>query len=119
MPSRLMREVMLDPKARAGQSLKCTLPGSPVQESPAEAALPVPIGAQRAQEVDLAKVRPVDLGEIELAVGALPEQEARQSQLAAGADAEVRIRELRDRPAARRVGTESVSTCSSRWSPDH
>src|SRR3546814_3239923 len=64
--------------------------------SPAEAALPVPISAQRAQEVDLAKVRPVDLGEIELAVGALPEQEARQSQLAAGADDEVRIRELRD-----------------------
>src|SRR5579863_9602318 len=42
--------------------------------------------ADRAKKVDLAEVRPVDVREIELAVDALPEQEAREADLAAGAN---------------------------------
>src|SRR5215468_3825098 len=48
----------------------------------------------RAQEVDLAEGRPVDVREVVLAVGALPEQESGQPFLAARPDDEVRIGQI-------------------------
>ena len=45
----------------------------------------------RPQEVDVPEVRPVGLAEVELRVRALPEQEAGQPLLAAGADDQVRV----------------------------
>src|SRR5262249_28418520 len=63
--------------------------------SAAEAALALLIGTNCTQEVDLAEGRPVRVAEVELAVGALPQEEARQPDLAAGADDEIRIRQIR------------------------
>ena len=42
--------------------------------------------------MDLAEGRPVGLAEVQLGVGALPEQEVGQTQLAAGADDEIGVR---------------------------
>jgi len=44
-----------------------------------------------AEKIDSAKLWPVDIGEIKLAVSALPEQEAGQTDLAACADDEVEV----------------------------
>ena len=52
-----------------------------------------------AKKVDFAKLRPVYIGEIELTVNALPQQEPGQTDLAARADDEVEIWEPSD-PAA-------------------
>src|SRR6266511_3387647 len=57
----------------------------------AEAAPPLRIGAQRAQEVDLAEGRPVGVGEVVLRVGRLPQQEAGQADLPRGADDQVGV----------------------------
>src|SRR6266851_1587307 len=59
--------------------------------STAEAAAALLEGADRAQEIDLAEGRPQDVGEIELAMGALPQQEAGEADLAASADDQVGI----------------------------
>src|SRR5450759_4355706 len=66
-------------------------------ESAAETAGPLLVGADRPQEVDLAEGGPVDLAEVELAVDALPGQEAAEAHLAGGSNYQVRVR------AARRV----------------
>ena len=58
---------------------KIVQPGS---ASAAVAALALLEGADRAQEIDLAEGRPQHVGEIELAVGALPQQEAGEAHLA-------------------------------------
>ena len=47
---------------------------------------------QRAEEVDFTKGWPVDVREVKLAIGALPEQEAGKTDFAARADNEVRVR---------------------------
>src|SRR2546426_10240011 len=60
----------------------------------AEATLALLVGADRAQEVDLPERRPVRVAEVELAVGALPQEEAGEPDLAAGADDEVRVGEV-------------------------
>ena len=57
----------------------------------AEAAVPVAVRAQGPQEVDVAELRPVGVAEVELAVRALPEQEAGQPLLARGADQQVGV----------------------------
>src|SRR6478736_10176492 len=59
--------------------------------SAAEAAVAVRVVAQRPQEVDLAEGGPEDLAEVVLRMGALPEHEAGEALLAAGADDEVRV----------------------------
>src|SRR3954465_9555848 len=59
--------------------------------SGAEAALALRVGADGPQEVDLAEVGPVGLTEVELALGALPEQEAAEPLLTGGPDHEVGI----------------------------
>ena len=59
--------------------------------SGAEAALALGVRPQRAQEVDAAEVGPVGLAEVELAVRALPEQEAAEPLLARGADHQVGV----------------------------
>src|SRR3712207_7661706 len=59
--------------------------------SASEAPVPGGVGAQRPQEVDAAEVGPVDVGEVELRVRGLPEQEAREPLLPAGADDQVGI----------------------------
>src|SRR4051795_6863609 len=64
------------------------------------------VGAQCPQEVDLAKRRPVDVGEVQLAVRTLPGQEAAQSLLAARADDEVGIGHAR--------GVEAGGECLAR-----
>src|SRR3982751_5715020 len=63
-----------------------------VGASGTEATVPLAEGPQRPQEVDLAEVGPVGLAEVELAVRALPQQEAAEPLLARGADHQVRIR---------------------------
>ena len=60
-------------------------------DSPSEPPRTLLVGAQGTQEVDLPERRPVRVAEVELAVGALPGQEAAQPDLAAGADDEVGI----------------------------
>jgi len=62
--------------------------------SAAEAPLALLVGADRAQEVDLAEGRPVRVAEVELTVRALPQEEAREADLAARADDEIRIRKI-------------------------
>ena len=66
--------------------------GRPRGPLPAETAGPLLVRADRPQEVDLAEGRPVGLAEVELAVGALPGQEAGQADLAGGPDDELRVR---------------------------
>src|SRR3982751_5684614 len=65
-------------------------PGAPLG-SGAVPALAQPVGPDRPQEVDAAEVRPVGLAEVELAVRALPEQEAAQPLLPRRADDEVGV----------------------------
>src|SRR4029079_1548815 len=73
------------------------------------------IRAQRPQEVDLAERRPVDIGEVQLAVGALPGEEAAQALLAARADDEVRIRQARRvEPGRKRLARDLLCDLSSR-----
>src|SRR3954468_16900473 len=60
--------------------------------SAAEPAVPLGIGAQRAEEVDASEVRPERVAEVELRVCALPEQEPAQPLLTGGADDEVGVR---------------------------
>src|SRR5215470_2798985 len=59
--------------------------------SAAEAAAALLKGADGPKEIDLAKGRPRDIGEIKFAVGALPQQKAGKANLAAGADDQVRV----------------------------
>src|SRR6266496_1777549 len=49
------------------------------------------VGAERAEEVDLAERGPVGVAEVELGVGALPEEEAAQALLPRGPDDQVRV----------------------------
>src|SRR4249919_445875 len=56
-----------------------------------EAALALRIRADRPQEVDLAEVGPVGLAEVELALGALPQEEAAEALLPRRPDHQVRI----------------------------
>src|SRR5690242_9329628 len=49
------------------------------------------VGPDRTQEIDAAEVGPVGLAEVELALRALPEQEAAEALLAGGSDHQVRI----------------------------
>src|SRR6187551_3211072 len=50
------------------------------------------VGAKRAEEVELAQLGPIDVSEVELAVRALPREEAAQPYLSTRADDQVRIR---------------------------
>src|SRR6516165_11360268 len=68
---------------------KSTLPQSGL--STAEAAATLLVGADRAQKIDLPEGRPQHVGEIELAVGALPQEKTGQTDLAARADDQVGI----------------------------
>src|SRR5882724_4437114 len=63
--------------------------------SAAESPLALLVGTDGSQEVDLAEGRPVRVAEVEFAVGALPQEEAREPDLTAGADDEIRIRQVR------------------------
>src|SRR5207247_1452040 len=69
--------------------------------SAAEAPLALLERPYRPKEVQLAKRRPVDVGEVELAVAALPGQEAAQAHLAARADDQLRVAVLRRVQVAR------------------
>src|SRR3954469_6440837 len=60
--------------------------------SGAEAALALGVRADGAQEVHAAEVGPVGLAEVELRLGALPEQKAAEPLLPGGADHQVRVR---------------------------
>ena len=71
------------PRVAAGRHARTRGDGGRRAGLAAEAAVAVGVVAQRPQEVDLAEVRPVGLAEVELAVRALPEQEAGQPLLAA------------------------------------
>src|SRR5262245_42281975 len=65
--------------------------GAARELSAAEAAFAGGVGADRPQEVDPAEVRPQRLAEVELAVDALPEQEAAEPLLPGGTNHEVRV----------------------------
>src|SRR3984885_11899823 len=56
-----------------------------------ESACSCRVAAQGAEEVDLAERGPVRFAEIQLGVGALPEQEVGEALLSAGADHEVGV----------------------------
>src|SRR6185437_6010996 len=58
----------------------------------AEASPALLVVTDGAQQIDAAKGRPVNVREIELRVGALPQQKAGQADLATGADDQIRIR---------------------------
>src|SRR5690606_10006465 len=75
---------------RSGERMLCRTASVP--GSAAEAAVPVGVIADRAEEVDLAQVGAERLDEVELAVRALPEQEVAETLLPAGADDEVGVR---------------------------
>src|SRR3972149_4056071 len=60
----------------------------------AEAAVPLLVAADGAQEGDPPEGRPVDIAEIEFTVRALPEKKTTQTHLSAGADDQVRIRNV-------------------------
>src|SRR6266498_3400627 len=59
--------------------------------SNAVAAFAAAVVAQRAQEVDLAKLGPHRVAEVELGVDGLPEQESGQALLARGTDDQIRV----------------------------
>src|SRR5690606_2046798 len=59
--------------------------------SDAEAAVPGGVVAQRSQEVDTTELRPVGLGEPDLRVGRLPQQEAGETLFARRPDDEVGV----------------------------
>src|SRR5690349_1016232 len=73
---------MRGPASRAGTSR---------QALTAEAAVPRGVRAQRAEEVDPAERGPVGVAEVELGLGALPQQESAQALLSRGPDDQVRI----------------------------
>src|SRR5262252_7120446 len=60
-----------------------------------EPPLTLLVGAQRPQEVDAAKGRPIHVGEVEFAEHALPQQESGKPYLPAGPDDEVGIGKIR------------------------
>src|SRR5262249_9648132 len=70
----------------------CKLYSEPSQPMPSRPALE---RTDRPQEVDLAKRRPVHLGEVKFRGCALPQQESREPDLSAGADDEVGIGQIR------------------------
>src|SRR5581483_12156103 len=57
----------------------------------AEPPIPVLVAPDRPHEIDLAEGGPVGVAEVELAVGALPQHEAREAHLPAGPDDQVRV----------------------------
>src|SRR5262249_30071930 len=59
-----------------------------------ESSMALLIASDRPKKVDLAKHRPVGIAEVELAVGTLPQHEARQADLATGPDDQIRIRAI-------------------------
>src|SRR5262245_54117675 len=61
----------------------------------AKAALPALELPERAQQVLLRKVRPQDVGEVELGVGELPEEEVADTLFAARPDEKIGLRKLR------------------------
>src|SRR6516162_11638709 len=79
--------------ATATMRVSVTRRAPPTRRSTAVAAAALLEGPDRAQKVDLAKGRPQDVGKIELAVGALPQQEPGETDLPARADDQVRIRQ--------------------------
>src|SRR5829696_6587616 len=66
-------------------------PIGPRSASATEPALPLPVRAQRPDEIHLPEVGPQRLTEIELAVRGLPHQESGQSLLPGGSDDQVRV----------------------------
>src|SRR6516162_4923179 len=61
----------------------------------AEAAAALLERPDRAQEIDLAQGRPEHVGEVEFAIGALPQEKPGEPDLAARADDQVGIRQVR------------------------
>src|SRR5439155_1275276 len=62
---------------------------------PAEATLALLIESQRLEELALAEIRPERVGDVDLRVGDLPEEEVAEAHLAAGPDEQVGIRDAR------------------------
>ena len=56
-----------------------------------ESPLPVLVGGQRAVELVFTEIGPEHVGIVELGIGRLPQQEIGDTQLAAGADHQIRI----------------------------
>ncbi|CAD5941574.1 Transcriptional regulator [Streptomyces sp. KY70] len=75
----------------AGAAVGALRPRSAARPSLAEAAFPVRVRAQGAQEVHVPEGRPVAVHPVHLGIGGLPEQEAGQPLLAGGADDEVGV----------------------------
>ena len=103
----------LPPAGNVGRAGHCTWRTGRADRLTAEAAFALLERPQRPQEVELAKRRPVDVGEVELAVRALPGQEPREAQLAARPDDQVRVRAVRPcrggPRAPRRVTRSAIS----------
>src|SRR5262252_3713371 len=73
--------------------------------------------AQRSQEIDAPEGGPIDVGEIELAEHALPQQESGKPYLPAGADNEVRVGKIRRiEVTADRLGRDEINHVSQRLS---
>src|SRR5579884_2183448 len=77
------------PRGReAGDAMLSTIQAS-------EAPIPGLKGRDRLEEMDLLEVRPVDVGEVQLRVGDLPQEEVAEPLLAPGADQEIRVGQIR------------------------
>ena len=72
----------------------------------AEAPLAAAVRSDRLVERRGVEVGPQRLGEVELAIGELPQQEVADALLAAGADEQIRLRGVIDREVGRQRGPE-------------
>src|SRR5262249_13856834 len=75
-------------RARGTEGLEIPSASSPLHP---KAALPELIAADRPQQIDFPEFRPMHVGEVELAMHAMPHHETGKPDLATGPDDEIRI----------------------------
>jgi hypothetical protein len=77
-------------------SIHCTATGDDTVglATAAEASLPATVITQRADKLQLAKIGPQHGGEVQFRVGEIPQQEVADAGIAAGADAQIRFRQV-------------------------
>src|SRR5438309_11094502 len=91
-PSRIVRSTM--PWSRYRRLTASPVSPVPDPLDPAEPAVPALVLAYGAEQVLAPEVGPEGIGEDELAVGELPQEEVGDPELARGADDEVRVRNV-------------------------
>src|SRR5258706_14098341 len=92
--SRMTTAVITRVRSTSSAGLDDRLPFLDLLAGAAEAALALAIGGHRGIEGRSVEVRPQRLGEVELRIRELPEEEVGDALLAAGVDGKVRLRRL-------------------------